>query len=334
MKITNSTHQACVEAIKDVTPTVREFTLRLPVDAPVSALQWQPGVHIQVHLLVNGRMQTRHYSLLPPVTPGCLRIAVKRVQPGRGGSRAMWELQVEQVLTVSEPLNQFPLDLAAPAYFLIAGGIGITPIFGMAQRLFERQANARMLYCASSAQEFAFLTDLQTQLGNRLETVTGHLQDLDARIALLPDQAQAYVCGPLGLLQMVQLAWERAGRSPTLLRFETFGAASSRPEPFQVILPRYKLEIAVDEETSLLDALELEGIQAMYGCRKGECGLCVLPVLSLKGQIQHHDIFLSEHEKQSNQKICICVSRVKGCITLDTAYRPENNPQKVSTLTA
>ena len=334
MKITNSTHPACVEAIKDVTPTVREFNLRLPPDAPASALQWQPGAHIQVHLLVNGRKQTRHYSLLPPVSAGCLRVAVKRVQPGRGGSRAMWELQAGQTLIVSEPLNQFPLNLSAPAYFLIAGGIGITPILGMAQRLSERRANASMLYCASSAQEFAFLTDLRTQLGDQLETVTGHLQDLDARIALLPDQAQAYVCGPLGLLHMVQLAWERAGRSPTLLRFETFGAASSRPEPFQVILPRHKLEIAVDAETSLLDALELEGIQAMYGCRKGECGLCVLPVLSLEGQIQHHDIFLSEHEKQSNQQICVCVSRVKGCITLDTAYRPENNPQKVSTLTA
>ena len=69
--------------------------------------------------------------------------------------------------------------------------------------------------------------------------------------------------------------------------------------------------------------LELEGVQALYDCRRGECGLCAMEVLDVKGQIDHRDVFLSEHEKQQNQRICVCVSRVVGEVTLDSAYRPE-----------
>ena len=35
------------------------------------------------------------------------------------------------------------------------------------------------------------------------------------------------------------------------------------------------------------------------------------------------DVFLSAHEKQENKRICACVSRVVGRITLDTAWREE-----------
>ncbi|WP_430407680.1 2Fe-2S iron-sulfur cluster-binding protein [Hydrogenophaga sp.] len=61
----------------------------------------------------------------------------------------------------------------------------------------------------------------------------------------------------------------------------------------------------------------------MSDCRRGECGLCVMDVLSLDGQIDHRDVFLSEREKRENTRICACVSRVVGSVTLDTAWRAE-----------
>ena len=239
-----------------------------------------------------------------------------------------------QTLRVSEPRNQFPLDLAAPEYLLVAGGIGITPLLGMAQLLAKRQSRVHMLYCASSADELAYAGELQSYLGDRVTLLVGRPQQLDTLIASLATSAQAYVCGPLGLLQAMQKEWERSGRVAAHLRYETFGAASVDAEPFRVCLPRHQLELEVDASTSLLDAMEIEGIAAMYGCRKGECGLCVLPVLKLEGEIQHNDVFLSTHEKTSNQQICVCVSRVRGRITLDSSYRPEREQMMVSTLAA
>jgi ferredoxin-NADP reductase len=323
MRISQHTFEATVVDLRDITPTVREFTLRLPYDAPASSWKSSPGAHVKLHLAVAGQSLTRHYSLLPCLEAGTLRIAVKRAMPGRGGSQAMRQLHVGDALQVSEPVNQFKLDLNAPAYFLLAGGIGITPLVSMAQALADRAAPVSMLYCASSSEEWAYGEDLQSALGERVQAIAGHAQDLDARIAALPAQAQAYVCGPVALLQAVQQAWHRAGRAPALLRFETFGAASANAQAFKVLLPRHRLELDVPSGASLLDVLEQQGITPMYGCRKGECGLCALPVLALQGDIEHHDVFLSQHEKQSNAQICICVSRVSGCITLDTAYRPD-----------
>jgi ferredoxin-NADP reductase len=326
MKISQQTFEATVVDLRDITPSVREFTLRLPYDAPASSWKSSPGAHVKLHLVVAGQSLTRHYSLLPCLEAGTLRIAVKRATPGRGGSQAMWLLHVGDVLQVSEPANQFKLDLNAPAYFLLAGGIGITPLVSMAQALSGlsgRAAPVSMLYCASSSEEWAYLEDLQSALGERVQAIAGYAQDLDARIAALPAQAQAYVCGPTGLLQAVQQAWQRAGRAPVLLRFETFGSASAKAQAFKVLLPRHRLELDVPANASLLDVLEQQGLTPMYGCRKGECGLCALPVLALQGDIEHHDVLLSQHEKQSNSQICICVSRVSGCITLDTAYRPD-----------
>ena len=48
-----------------------------------------------------------------------------------------------------------------------------------------------------------------------------------------------------------------------------------------------------------------------------------MDVLALDGRIDHRDVFLSEAEKAGNRRICACVSRVVGRITLDTAWRPE-----------
>jgi vanillate O-demethylase ferredoxin subunit len=48
-----------------------------------------------------------------------------------------------------------------------------------------------------------------------------------------------------------------------------------------------------------------------------------MDVLDIDGEIDHRDVFLSEEEKMHNKRICVCVSRAVGTITLESAYRPE-----------
>ena len=54
-----------------------------------------------------------------------------------------------------------------------------------------------------------------------------------------------------------------------------------------------------------------------------------MDVLSVKGVVEHRDVFLTDQEKADNRRICVCVSRVDGEISLDTAWR-ESTPQRVS----
>jgi ferredoxin-NADP reductase len=319
----SNTHWAAavVASIRDVTPTVREFVLA-PLEG--AAEPHAPGSHLQMDVLVAGKPQMRSYSLVGQPDARGYRIAVKRLDEGRGGSVAMWRLAEGDRLRISGPQNHFPLDFNATAYLLVAGGIGITPLVFMAQQLAARGANARMVYGARTQDELAFAQELDGALGDALRTVVGQAIDFPAEIAALPKGAQAYVCGPVPMLDAVRRAWEASGRPPADLRYETFGSSGRfAPQPFRVRIPRHALDITVPADCSLLDALEQAGVQTLSDCKRGECGLCAVDVLGVEGEVDHRDVYLSDHEKQENRRICACVSRVVGSITLDSAWRPD-----------
>ena len=338
MKSSRHWLEATVTGLRDVTPTVREFTLQ----PPEGVEPHEPGSHLQVQIgVVAGRfgaggglrLHTRSYSLIGQSDGQAYRIAVKRLDDGRGGSLAMWRLEVGDRLRITSPQNHFPLDLAAPGYLLVAGGIGITPLIGMAQTLAARGASVQLCFGARSAEELAYWPDLQAALGAQAQAALashGEMIPLSPKIAALPANAQMYVCGPVPLLDAARRAWVQAGRPLSALRYETFGSSGRfAPQAFEVSVPRHQLRFEVAQDAGLLDCLELEGIQALYDCRRGECGLCAMDVLSVQGEIDHRDVFLSDEEKAGNKRICVCVSRVVGAdgspgkITLDSAYRPD-----------
>jgi vanillate O-demethylase ferredoxin subunit len=240
---------------------------------------------------------------------------------------AMWRLAVGDRLRITTPQNHFPLALSAPAYLLVAGGIGITPLVLMAQTLSQRGASLRMLFGARSEAELAFADVLRAQLGDRLQTAIadkGEQIPFETEIVALPKGGLMLICGPLPMLDAARAAWTAAGRPLADLRYETFGSSGRfAPQAFRLQVPRHNLDITVEAQTSLLETLEGAGVMAMYGCRRGECGLCAMDVLALDGEIDHRDVFLSEHEKTANQRMCVCVSRVLGTVTLESAYRPE-----------
>ncbi|HRI18875.1 MAG TPA: PDR/VanB family oxidoreductase [Burkholderiaceae bacterium] len=328
MKNTLRWHAATVRAHRDLTPTVREFEIR-----PDGGVQpWTVGSHLNVRVPVRGRDETRSYSLVGlPHAPGAgevYRIAVKRAEPGRGGSRHLWTLESGAELAVGEPNNHFELAFGATQYLLVAGGIGITPIVGMAQLLAQRGADLRMCYAARSDAELAYAAALREALGTRLRTFTadnGQRLDLAAEIAALAPGGQLWICGPLPLLDAAREAWANAGRSPADLRFETFGNSGRfDAEPFWVELPRHGLRLQVPADRSLLDVLDAAGVDTLYDCRRGECGLCTLDILSVEGRVDHRDVFFSDDEKQAGRRLCACVSRVSGGgVVLDSAWRPD-----------
>ena len=320
--------QAQVVALRDVTPTVREFELRPEAGFAGS---YEPGAHLQVQVMTaHGKLQTRSYSLVGEGDGQCWRIAVKRLDDGRGGSLAMWQLAPGDRLQVSAPQNHFPLDLSAPGYLLVAGGIGITPLVLMAQRLGAHARRSgvpvKMLYGARHAGEFGYLSHLQEALGDGVVAHEGAAPiDFAAAIAALPPGGQLYTCGPVPMLEAVKRAWHAAGRPIEDLRFETFGSSGRlATQAFTVRIPRHDLAITLPADCTLLEALDAAGVQTLWDCKRGECGLCAMDVLAVDGEIDHRDVFLSEHEKQSSTRICACVSRAVGTLTLDSAYRADS----------
>jgi len=326
-------HPATLRHHRDLTPTVREFELR-----PEGGVRpWTVGSHLKVQVRVNGVPETRSYSLVGLHDAEVYRIAVKRAEPGRGGSRHLWSLETGAELLIGEPNNHFELPHGAPYesrhYALLAGGIGITPLVGMALWLAQRGASVQMAYAARDAGEFAFGHGLRSALGDRLRTFdasAGEQLDLPGLIAALPPRSLLLTCGPLGLLDAVRHAWAAAGRPPADLRFETFGNSGAQPnQAFRVRVPRHGIDVDVPADRSLLDVLQAAGVETLADCQRGECGLCAMDVLGVEGAIDHRDVFFSPAQKQANDRLCACVSRVcaapgrEAVLVLDSAYRTD-----------
>lgn len=312
-----------VIAIRDVTPTIREITLK-----PDHTLAPYPlGSHINVSLLIDGQPQMRSYSLVGERQSETIRIAVRLAPDSRGGSKAMWVLQPGARLEMSSPSSLYDIDWARKTYCLIAGGIGITPITGIAVALNDKSIDVQLHYAVKAQSEAAYLDELTKLLGDRL---TVHASDESARLnfattfAVLPADAIVILCGPMRMLEDARRAWNAAGRTPADLRYETFGSSGLLPtSEFRVRLKDRDDEIVVPQGRSMLSALNEAGFEVMSDCERGECGVCAIDVLAVDGEIDHRDVFFSDHQKSGNAKICPCVSRAIGTVTVDTLYQPD-----------
>ncbi len=283
----------------------------------------EAGSHLDVTVRINGLDRTRSYSVVDDRN-GAWTIAVRRLEAGRGGSRFMATLQAGDSLRVTAPKNHFTLSAASPETLLIAGGIGVTPILPMA-RVLARRAKPRMLYAGRSRATMPFLDELAHLLGDKLSVLA---EDQGARIhfptafASLHPEGEVYICGPAAMLQAARIAWVQAGRSPALLRFETFGSGGAREaEAFTVYVRDHHRSIAVARDASLFDALVDAGIDLAHDCLRGECGLCAVDVIGA-ADLDHRCVFLSDEQRRDGHKICACVSRASGEITIDTGFRP------------
>jgi len=274
------------------------------------------GAHIDVHL--PGGI-TRQYSLCnAPSERSRYRIAVLREPVSRGGSRAMHdEVQQGDLLQIGMPRNLFALDESAARHVLLAGGIGITPLLCMAQRLAAIGADFELHYCARSLGRMAFHEQLsQAAYADRVHL---HLDDgapgqkLDMAAACTPAAgAHLYVCGPKGFMDAVLQAahardWPRDG-----LHHEFFAAD---PAPaggdgeFSVKLASSGQMVKVPAGCSVTHALAQAGVDVPVACEQGICGTCLTRVL--EGQPDHRDLFLSPEEQASNAQFTPCCSRAK-----------------------
>ena len=320
-----------VASVEALTPHIKTFRLVAADGSPLPG--WTAGAHVQVQVpAAPGRRehaQWRSYSLigLDPQADGAAgtaqyRIAVRREDDGRGGSRYMHEeLHRGDTLTIRPPVNHFPLA-EPPEVILIAGGIGITPIASMATALLAQRRALRLHYSGRSRAQLAFTDELAALLGARLHL---HADDepatklsLEALLSAADPQQPIYVCGPAGMIDATLQIAERLGWPRSAVHYELFTEAQplAGDQPFEVELKSSGRVLTVPADRSLLDTLNDHGADVMYDCRSGYCGLCSTGVCS--GDIDHRDTYLSEAEKAGGHVMQVCVSRARaGRLVLD-----------------
>lgn len=275
------------------------------------------GAHIDVHL-ANGLV--RQYSLCNhPDEQHRYLIAVLRDPASRGGSQFMHELVEEgSQLRISEPRNLFPLAHEAAYSMLFAGGIGITPILCMAERLAHSGMKFELHYSGRSAERMAFVERIRHSAFAdcvHLHIDTGEAgSHLDAAQVLATPfpECHLYVCGPNGFMEHVLGKARELGWSEAQLHREYFAAAAVTSEAgsFKVQLASSGQCFQVPAERSVAEVLLEAGIDIPLSCEQGICGTCITRVL--EGEPEHHDMFLTDAEKARNDQFTPCCSRAKS----------------------
>ncbi|AMU08459.1 PDR/VanB family oxidoreductase [Burkholderia cenocepacia] len=277
--------------------------------------RFDAGAHIDVHL--PGGL-VRQYSLCNhPEQHDRYQIAVLREADGRGGSRAIHdEVRQGDTVRIGMPRNQFPLASDAPHHLLLAGGIGVTPILSMAERLCSAGIPFDMHYCARSTDRMAFVERINAA-GFR-DRVRFHVDDgdpaqrfdLSTVLAGAPDGTHLYVCGPRGFMDAVLNAARERGWGETRLHYEFFGGAvvsSGADRAFQVRIASSGKVIDVPAECTVIAALAAHGVDVLTSCEQGVCGTCVTRVL--EGEPDHRDAYLTDDEKAAGDQFMPCCSR-------------------------
>lgn len=275
---------------------------------------WTAGAHID---LIDGGFR-RKYSLCGPADDcSALHVVVQREDLGRGGSRHFFDaLQAGSALKFSGPKNFFKLDESAAHVVLIAGGIGITPIAAMADRLQQQGRSYELHYAGGHRRCMALLARLERDHGERLTTYVkseGRRMDLPARLARVDAATRVYACGPerlMAALQELSTGWPEG-----VLHLEYFhggqaGRESSSESAFEVELQDSQLQLPVRADQTLLEALQAAGLDVPCDCGEGLCGACEVAVV--EGGIDHRDKVLSKAERAAGQRMLACCSRASG----------------------
>ncbi|WP_042391908.1 globin domain-containing protein [Streptacidiphilus carbonis] len=242
---------------EEETGDVAVFTVA-PVDgspAPAS----EPGQYLSVQVeLANGARQIRQYSIVGS-RAGTLSFAVKRIPAGTGdvahsadGSPAgevSGHLHAEVLegaeLTAGTPFGPVVLDRESDRPVLLASaGIGITPMVGMLEHLAEQGSDRRVavLHADRSPAAHAFRGRVDDLVGklpqatldlwyeqpdqgdeHRDGQAAVHPGYLDLTAVTVPDQAVAYLCGPVPFLTSARSQLLAAGVPAESVHYEVFG---------------------------------------------------------------------------------------------------------------
>ena len=278
----------------------------------------EAGAHIDVHL-PNGL--TRQYSLLPRSGPQGYVVAVKRDAASRGGSSWMHDqARVGMELELSAPRNHFALRAdnghRAPV-LLLAGGIGITPIYAMMRALQEQGRDFVLHYWGRSPQQMLFADRLREDARVRLHARSlGGMPSVSSVVSGSLPESDVYACGPRTMLDELAAmgAGQRQGRI-YMERFAPIQDACAMPEEgnadgFELVLARAGMSLAIAPGETILEVLKARGLDVMYSCEQGVCGAC--EVTCLEGQALHLDTVRTADEHEAGKTMIICCSRSKG----------------------
>jgi len=319
----NGYRKFVVARVVDEAESIRSFYLE-PHDAKPLA-PFLPGQHLTFQLAVPGRPKplVRCYSLSAAARPERYRVTIKRVPapagaagapPGLASNYFHDHVVAGRILDVKAPGGRFYLDpLDDAPLVLLAGGVGITPLYCMVEALVAAGASREtwLFYGVRGRADHALREPL-SRLAQAHSWLSLHVCYSDPEPSAAPgvDDHHAgritpellrevlpssnyhfYLCGPPPMMDSLTAGLRAWGVPDERVHFELFGPASVKrvrhvapaPDaaaaPIEVLFERSGRACAwTPGAGSLLDLAEAHGVAIDAGCRAGNCGTCATAV--------------------------------------------------------
>ena len=290
------------------------------------------GQYLPVGVEIDGVRHWRTYSITAPPGDQALTITVKADPRGRVSPHLVHRTPPGTVLRLGPAQGEFVLPEPRPARMLfVTAGSGITPVMGILRTLAGRRPPGSpdavvLLHSAPGPEQCLFRAELTAlaarspwlRLGLTYTRADGRLTP-ERITALCPDwqRRDAWVCGPAGLLDAAEHHWSVAGL-PGRLRTERFRLTPVLPQAAdatggRVRFDRSGVETDAPASAPLLVTGEKSGVTMPYGCRRGVCHGCLVPLLD--GRIR--DLRTGELHGEPGELIQTCVNGAAGPLVLD-----------------
>ncbi|HEY5211312.1 MAG TPA: PDR/VanB family oxidoreductase [Stellaceae bacterium] len=244
-------------------------------------------------------------------------LGVQRELAGRGGSAAFCDTVAEgDTVVIRGPHNLFPLATDAKETVLLAGGIGVTPILAMAERLHAVAAPFTFHYCTRSRARTAFYE--RVTAAEFAPQVQFHFDDgpeeqrpdLAAFLGAPDPGKHVYICGPGIMMDVAVDVAKKLGWDDAHLHLERFTGVAAKPgdaTEFLVEIKKTGQLITIPKDKTVVEALRAVGIDIPVSCEQGVCATCLTNIVS--GVPDHRDLILTKQEHESGKIFTPCVSR-------------------------
>ncbi|MFC7135173.1 MULTISPECIES: FAD-dependent oxidoreductase [Salinibaculum] len=204
-----------VAAVHDVGPDA----IAVELETPEGFDAW-PGQFVKLVVTVDGEEQPRFYTISSPDVAGTFELTIG-IDPEGEVSPRLRAIDAGDELVVSGPYGDAYYEEEGHV-LVLAGGPGIGPAVGIAERALDDGGEAAIVYRDDAPIHEDRLAELGAR-GASIEILTP-ADTLEAAVAdALTDDTQVFVYGFADFLDDATTAIEAAGGDPEVAKIENFG---------------------------------------------------------------------------------------------------------------
>lgn len=301
----------------------------------------QPGVKNEIK---------RAYSLSGDSRQDALKITVKQLSDGVISTLINHSLAVGDHFEIIGPSGNFVLPEGHHEnYVFIAGGVGITPIYSQITQLLKQSPETPVTLLYASRQEDSIIfKDLlmalakahpqfhlhfylsnqsvyKKQTAKSSSPVAWHTRLCPEDITAIINNpntppTSVFLCGPEGLMSMINTALDSVNHSPQKRFQECFLVATERnlllsDKPQKILFKRSRRTLFAMPGQTILDAALDAGINLPHSCQMGGCGHCKTTIIS--GDIVMNEPNCLSGEEKNKHLTLACCAYAAGPVEVD-----------------